>query len=346
MDIQEKTVPFDLYPKGFIEVFTDLGMALTDLLDGTGIDTAMLDRQDEKISYAQQTRLLKNALRLFAKPGLGLWVGQHMAWSYMGTLGGLVDCSPSLQMAGDAFRRYLPIAQPSYISQSYRPTFYVDKSGVVVNILRNLLDHTGDPDVRLFELEFRLSATLRLYDLCGNKSVEDKRVTLNLAYPEPGHADLYRALACHNVNFNAKHSSIACHYQFVVKPWRQLRRASYDRIVQYCEQELEDSGIHSSFADKVRWQVSRNFIKMVNLDEVSDSMGISPRSLTRKLAAEDTSFRAIVHDVRMELAAFHLRSSRLSVDEVADVMGFSSASSLRRSIKNWSGETIKRLRHL
>jgi AraC-like DNA-binding protein len=345
MDVQEKIIPFDLYPKGFIEVFTGLGIGLTELLDNTGIDISMLEMQRGRVSYSQQTQLIKNALHLCDKPGLGLWVGQQMSWSYMGTVGCVADCSPSLQMAGDAFRRYLPIAQPSYFSQSYRPTFYVDKAGVVVNILRCLLDYTGDPEIRLFELEFRLAATLRLYELCGNKSVEDTQVILNLDYPAPSHLELYQSLPCHHVNFKAKQSSIACHYRFVVEPWRELRRASFDRIIEYCEQELERSGLQTSFTDKVRWQISRNFIKMINLDEVSDALSISPRSLTRKLSAEDTNFRAVVHDVRMELAAFHLRSSHLSVEEVADIMGFSSASSLRRSIKNWSGETIKRLRH-
>ncbi len=345
MDIHQKIIPFDLYPKGFIEVFIDLGVDIAPLLENTGIELNLLDWQGQKISYAQQTRLLRNALRLCEHPGLGLWVGQKIPWCYMGTVGNLAYCSPSLQMAGDAFRRYLPIAQPAYASQNYRPTFYVDKEGVVVNILRSLFDYTDDAEIRLFELEFRLAATLRMYEMCGNNAVEDNRITLNLEYAQPDHVELYRKLPCHQINFMAKHSSIACHYQFVIEPWRSLRRASYDRIIQYCEQELEASGIHSSFADKVRWQVSRNFIKMVNLEEVSSSLRMSPRSLTRKLATEDTNFRAIVHDVRMELAAFHLRSTHLSVEDIADIMGFSSASSLRRSIKNWSGETIKRLRH-
>lgn len=46
----------------------------------------------------------------------------------------------------------------------------------------------------------------------------------------------------------------------------------------------------------------------------------------------------------MEIATHQLRSSALSVDEVAEIVGFSCASSLRRAMKKWSGTTISNIR--
>ena len=46
----------------------------------------------------------------------------------------------------------------------------------------------------------------------------------------------------------------------------------------------------------------------------------------------------------MELTAYYLRKSRLSVDEIADLMGFSCASSLRRALRSWSGAAASNLR--
>jgi len=71
---------------------------------------------------------------------------------------------------------------------------------------------------------------------------------------------------------------------------------------------------------------------------------MTPRRLTRQLALEKTSFRTLMHEVRMELTSHHLRASRLSVDEIAELMGFSSASSLRRAIRNWTGEAAGSVR--
>jgi AraC-like DNA-binding protein len=73
-------------------------------------------------------------------------------------------------------------------------------------------------------------------------------------------------------------------------------------------------------------------------------MHMTPRQLTRQLALEKTSFRTLLHEVRMELTSYHLRASRLSIDEISDLMGFSSPSSLRRAIRNWTGTAAGMIR--
>jgi transcriptional regulator GlxA family with amidase domain len=46
----------------------------------------------------------------------------------------------------------------------------------------------------------------------------------------------------------------------------------------------------------------------------------------------------------MEVASHHLRLSHLSVDKIAELVGFSSASSLHRAIRSWSGAPTSRVR--
>src|SRR5688572_2981126 len=103
MDTHVRVIPLHLHPLGFIESFTHFGANLTALLHNTGIDRSMLDDRNTYISYAQQRQLVQNGLALCKRPGLGLLVGKHIDWSYYGTVGGVINCSPSLRDAGEAF---------------------------------------------------------------------------------------------------------------------------------------------------------------------------------------------------------------------------------------------------
>lgn len=346
--MQAKQIPLQLHPLGFVEAFTHFGADLNRLLDNTGISPAMLSSSNAKISYNQQNQLLRNGIRLCRKPGIGLLVGQYMDWSYNGTVGGVVHCSPSLKDAGEAFRRYLLIAQPYYTMYAYRPNSYMEEHGMVVNPLRYFAAPPGDTELHLFEAEYRLAVTLRVYDLCGNKSVANPSVHAKLHYAEPPHAHLYHELPCHSITFGCRESSITAHFEFITKPFRLFRKPAFDRLIAQCEEEFQKADLESTATRKVRWHVSAFYNSgpggQITLEEVADLLAMSPRALTRRLAAEGTNFRNILHEVRMEAAAHYLRSSRLSVEKIAELMGFSNASSLRRAIKNWTGSSVGEIR--
>jgi AraC-like DNA-binding protein len=199
-------------------------------------------------------------------------------------------------------------------------------------------------ELQQFEFEFRLATTLRLWDACGNKQVADPTVRVALEMPEPAHVQLYRELPCSELQFNARKSYIAGHVDFALKPFRLLRKPLYDRVIEQCEAELAHAKMQMRFEDKVRWYLHANFNTPTTLEDAAQNLGVTPRTLARKLAAENTSFRQLVHEVRMEVASHHLRLSRLSIDQIAELVGFSSASSLHRAIRTWSGAPTSQVR--
>lgn len=344
MDFNARVIPLHLHPLGFIEVFTSLGADLHDLLRGTGISPAMFDMQDIRISYMQQQVLIRNGIALCKTPGLGLKTGLELDWSYWGPLGYIIHSSPSLKDAGEAFRRYMVIAQPYYALMVSRPTTYFDSPRRLVDPLEYPTDTVFDEDIRMFSLEFRIAMTARLWMICGNQSVEDTDVHVTLSYQEPGHVELYRQLPCKSVAFGTEQTAISASTPYVIKPFRKFRKRGYRKLIQQCEQELNNAPVTISFTDRVRWHIRAHFNPQIDLEQVADGMQMPPRSLTRRLAGEDTSFRKLLHAVRMEIASHQLRSSGLSVDEVAELVGFSCASSLRRAMKKWAGTTISHLR--
>jgi AraC-like DNA-binding protein len=81
------------------------------------------------------------------------------------------------------------------------------------------------------------------------------------------------------------------------------------------------------------------------LSAVARALGQSPRSLRRHLASEGTSFQRLVEQIRSELAAQHLQDPRLTVSEIAFLVGFSELSPFLRAFRRWTGLTPGEYRH-
>ena len=77
----------------------------------------------------------------------------------------------------------------------------------------------------------------------------------------------------------------------------------------------------------------------VTNEMVADALHMSPRSLQRKLADVDTTFRNLVEQVRQELAKSYLTDKSYNLIEITYMLGFSSQSSFSRAFKRWTGMT-------
>jgi AraC-like DNA-binding protein len=67
-----------------------------------------------------------------------------------------------------------------------------------------------------------------------------------------------------------------------------------------------------------------------SLERVSRIVGIGPRAIQRKLAAEGRSYASLLQDVRLRLADFYVNSTRRHLTEIAGLLGFSTLSSFSR----------------
>jgi AraC-like DNA-binding protein len=64
--------------------------------------------------------------------------------------------------------------------------------------------------------------------------------------------------------------------------------------------------------------------------QVARSLGVTQRTLHRYLAAEGTSFSAVLHGIREGEAERHLAAERYSVTEVSQLLGFAAPGAFSR----------------
>jgi AraC-like DNA-binding protein len=109
-----------------------------------------------------------------------------------------------------------------------------------------------------------------------------------------------------------------------------------------CDQELRRRNAYVSCAaqwtDRVRAYIRSSNFAEVSVNDVCDAFRMPRRTLGRLLRDEDTSFTAILSELRREKALHLVRSTGVPLKRVAAELGFSMA------FKSWTGETPKSFR--
>ncbi|MFB8006133.1 helix-turn-helix domain-containing protein [Nocardia sp. NPDC056000] len=76
-----------------------------------------------------------------------------------------------------------------------------------------------------------------------------------------------------------------------------------------------------------------------SLEEVAHRLAMSPRTLQRRLAEHETTWREELEAVRFERATRLLRETDLSLQSIAGRLGYTDHRTLRRAFQRWTGQT-------
>lgn len=118
-----------------------------------------------------------------------------------------------------------------------------------------------------------------------------------------------------------------------------------DRIEVLLDAAYRDMEASTTWSRQVHAAVLRAPVEhMLSIDRVAAQFHVSPRTLQRHLAAEGTSFRQIVDAARKDLALRLVREGILSLAQIADSLGFRSASAFSQSFKRWHGVSPSAMR--
>jgi AraC-like DNA-binding protein len=117
-------------------------------------------------------------------------------------------------------------------------------------------------------------------------------------------------------------------------------------LVEYCEQALaHKKAVDQSFGMRVE-----NVIAVLlphgkaQASEVARKLGMSQRTLARRLAAEGLTFASALRDLRSNLANRHLADKELSISRIAWLLGYQDVSAFTNAYKRWHGKTPRAAR--
>ena len=82
-----------------------------------------------------------------------------------------------------------------------------------------------------------------------------------------------------------------------------------------------------------------------SLEDVARNLNMSARTLRRKLREENTSFRQLVDELRQDFALRYLRDTDLTVEDIAETLGFSDAANFRHAFRRWTNASPHEFRN-
>src|SRR5262249_48691500 len=94
------------------------------------------------------------------------------------------------------------------------------------------------------------------------------------------------------------------------------------------------------YALRVReFLVQQGSPRRIDMETVARALGLSVRSLRRRLASEGKPYSAVENDALAIVAKHLLRDKQRTIHETAYEMGFSDTTTFHRAFKRWTGTT-------
>lgn len=301
------------------------GMSTAECLHGSGIDAPLLCAPGAEVLPRQELAVVANIVRRLGDvPGLALEIGRRI---HMGAVGPLVFALSSCRTMGEAVAmgvRYRALSFPL-------TDIHFEKSGDGLFTL--VLDDAGIPQpLRAFVAERDAVAMVnQLWDIFGDIPLR----RLCFRAPAPHHADALAEFLGIRPEFSCGRNFGAVDEAWLDKPMPQADPHAATYWCTHLDALLARRWEQAGVAGKVRAILKRDLQCAADMERVAGALCMTSRSLRRVLAEEGVSFREILDDVRQNLAEELLSTARLTVDQVADRLGYDRTASFREAFKRW-----------
>lgn len=142
------------------------------------------------------------------------------------------------------------------------------------------------------------------------------------------------------VHFGSDRDALLVPEELLQRPNR-LGDATISRFFDtHLEGEVSQFDDDASLERRVRGRISQALSNGVpKISAIAGSLGLSGRTLQRRLSERGSSFQQLVDESRRELAERLLRETDYPLAEVAFLTGFSEQSAFNRAFRRWAGQT-------
>lgn len=318
-----------------LAVMGRLGYEPSQCLAGTGLSESELQDPGARLPLRQELRFYRNVIELTGDPEIGLQLGEPFLPQRYGLFGYAL-------LSAETFRHALVIAENfgrltfSYfdfhfgVEQGRAWFSMTDPPVLEPDLLRLYVDR--DMSAARIDFEAILEADLPLYQV---------------HLPHDGHPrpDVYREHFGCEVRFDAPHARLVFAPELLDRPLPQGDPESSRHLQQQCQMLIAKLSVQGSLVDEVRLLILERPGYFPEFDYVAEKLGLSARTLRRRLRQEGRSYRDILDEVRFGLAREYLGSTQLPVEEISRMLGYSEAGNFSHAFRRWCGESPLSWRH-
>lgn len=319
--------------RGLPEYAKDCGVEIGPVAAALGIDCREFNRFDARISLDRFCRLLETLATLANMETFGLMFGRRYELGGSGAFGYGLKSAPNLESAIAFIERYMDtivdVNFRSFQRESRSVTFYWSYSPLVTR-----LDQFVDLMCVLMIRHFQLSAGATWLP---TRAELKRQAPLNKAP--------HRKFISPNITFGTDHNALSIDASALKQPNAHADPMLFDMMSSRCAETLSTSPRQPCFQSRVEEEILASIGCCSPVAaRIASNLGLSERTLQRRLSEKGVKFQSLVDKVRRELSDRLLREDALTIAEVAYRLGFSAPSAYTRSALRWYGASPSEMR--
>ncbi len=168
---------------------------------------------------------------------------------------------------------------------------------------------------------------------------------VELAQPASDEANAHSRMFGIDVKFDSDAYSFLFHRRYLDFPVVQGEAAVAIMLQNFPAEILKLDPAPASISSRVSGLIGSNFsADLPTLQEVAERLHMTTPTLHRRLREEGTSFQQLKDRARRDAAVQLIRSGEHSGQQLAELTGFSDASTFHRAFKKWTGLTAQEFR--
>ena len=310
------------------------GVLVEPLLRRVGLTPEVIADPEERLSVRSQIALLDEAAIALKDDCLGFTLARNFDPREIGLLYYVMASSQTL---GDALKR---VARYSQITNEALVVRYREGNRLIISLSYSGVPRHSDRH----QIEFCMFAVLRVCRVLTGQNLVPQHFSIAHHRSEVT-SDMTRFVGT-KVVFGADTDELALNTNARELPLIHADTYLNDLLLKYCEAALADRrGDMSQLRTRVENAIS-SFLPhgRVLVEDVARSLGISKRTLARKLADEGLNFTEILQQLRRDLAVRYLDDRKLHISKIAWLLGFNEVSAFTHTFKRWTGKTPSAMR--
>ena len=312
----------------------ETGLTL-DMLNDWSISEAVTNASLPDISLAQEFQFYRNVLSLSSDPLIGLKLGRTFRYESYGLLG-------YAMLSAQNLRETIGIASDfSVLTFSHFSIKLLDtdeESGIAFQ-----LDYDLAPDLLQHYCDRDLEAAFNGVRASGLGFGEDVKV--KLMHSDYVNLDRYQSFFDCEVELGHHRNEILVERSVLNQNSSQPDRMASEYCQAQCKKLLNKFGLQGGLVEQVQKVLVARPGTFPNIEETAKRLNTSVRTLRRNLNKEGKSFQGLLDEIRLQLAKEYL-SSTMSIERIAELLGYSEAANFSHAFKRWTGLSPSQQRRL
>jgi len=289
---------------------------------------------EERLSVRSQIALLDEAAIALKDDCLGFTLARDHDPREIGLLYYVMASSQTL---GDGLKR---VARYSRITNEALVVGYREGNRLVVSLSYSGVPRHSDRH----QMEFCMFGLLRICRMLTGQNIVPQYFSIAHQRAE-GASEMARFVGT-KVEFGADKDEFALNVDARELPLIHADSYLNDLLLKHCEAALADRrGDTSQLRTRVENAISSLLPHgRVLVEDVARSLGMSKRTLARRLSDEGLNFTEILQHLRRDLAVRYLDDRKLHVSKIAWLLGFHEVSAFTHAFKRWTEKTPSQMR--